>query len=186
MIEMISLRTFTLSTTKGHCVRFEANVPKPVPEIIVQDAMNAGCVPAKESDRPFVDDMRTARVEFVGNMRRSLIYLAVDVLARENNQKNFDGGGRPKVSVLNERLGFDVPAQERTNIWQEYLSAKAAGAEPGLHPEAETVMEIISAEDLTELRHIAMQSGVELAEGLSTRDARKTLLAKFSGIAADA
>lgn len=187
MIKMVSLRTFLLRTTTGHMVQFQANVPRDVPEAVVQDAMAVGCVPVDSDDAPRIDNMARAKTSFQGDLRRSLIYLAMDVIARGNNSKDFDGGGKPKVSVLTERLGFDTTAAERTSIWQEYLSSKNQGADGYmLHPDSEMVMEIIGAEDAEELRQLAVQAGVDPKsfEGMPTRDVRKILLAKFSGVSA--
>lgn len=186
MINMLSLRSFRLATTTGHVVHFKANTPTPVPDAAVQAAMNAGCVPVDKEDQPFIDDLNRVKIEFVGNMRKSLIFLAMDVLSRENSPKNFDGGGRPKTEVLTERLGFDVPAKERTAVWQDYMTAKNGGGEFQLHSEAEAAMECITATDLEELRTLAVTNGftAEQTNGLSSRDLRTLLLSKFSGIAA--
>lgn len=161
-----------------------ANAINMVPDAIVQEAMNAGCAPISDEDQAFIDEQGNAKVEFVGNMRRSLIWLAIDVLVRENNSKNFGGGGAPSKKVLSDRLGFDIAAKELTVIWQEYNTTKSQGLEPSLHPEAPQAMEVLGAEDGEELRALATEFGVapSAIEGLSTKEIRRTLLAKFSGI----
>lgn len=184
MIEMISLRTFLLSTTKGHCVRFEAKKPRMVPDEVAAEAMAKGCVPTNEADAPFIDDMSRATVEFQGDIRRSVLLLAVDAIAKANDAKNFNGAGTPKHKVLSERLGFDVTPTEVTAVWQEYMGAKNNGTELAMHPQAAQVLAVINAEDRESLAALASQFELpkNKIEGLSTRDARRLLLTKFHGL----
>lgn len=184
MIEMVSLRKFRLATTKGHVILFEAKKPKKVPEDVVAEAMAAGCVPTKDSDALFIDDLTRSKVEFQGDIRRSVLLLAVDVIAKENDAKNFNGAGTPKAKVLSERLGFDVTQGEVTSIWQEYMGAKNNGVELPMHPDAQKVIAVLSAEDRETLCALAAQFDMpkDRLEGLSTRDARKLLLTKFHGL----
>lgn len=184
MIEMISLRTFRLATTKGHIVRFEAKKPRMVPDEIAADAMAAGCVPTNDKDAPFIDDMTRANVEFQGDIRRSVVLLAIESIAKSNEPKNFGGGGVPRAKVLSERLGFDVTPTEVTALWQEYMGAKNSGTELAMHPQAQQVLSVLNAEDRETLLALATQFDVpaDKLEGLSTRDARRFLLTKFHGL----
>lgn len=184
MIEMISLRTFRLATTRGHVIHFQAKKPKFVPDEIAAEAMAAGCVPTKDADAPFIDDLSRSKVEFQGDIRRSVLLLAVDVLAKENDSKNFSGAGIPKIKVLSDRLGFDVTTSEVTAVWQEYMGAKNNGVDLPMHPDADKVIAVLCAEDRESLRALAVQFGVPVdrLDGLPTRDARKLLLTKFHGL----
>jgi hypothetical protein len=184
MIEMISLRTFRLATTKGHVVQFKAKEPRMVPDEIAADAMAQGCMPTNEADAPFIDDMSRASVEFQGDIRRSVLLLAVETIAKLNEPRNFTGAGTPKAKVLSERLGFDVTPTEVTAVWQEYMGAKNQGIELPMHPQAKNVIAVIDAEDRETLHALAAQFNIpkDRLEGLSSRDARRLLLTKFHGL----
>lgn len=184
MIEMISLRTFRLATTKGHVIRFEAKIPKQVPDEIAAEAMAAGCVPTNEADAPFIDDLSRASVEFQGDIRRSVVLLALQAIAKTNDAKTFNGAGTPKAKIVSERLGFDVTPTEVTALWQELMGARNNGIDLPMHPHAKNVLAVINAEDRETLLALANQFDVpkEKLEGLATRDARRLLLTKFHGL----
>lgn len=178
---MISLQKFLLSTTKGHMVRFEPNVPTYVDDEIVSDAMAKGCVVADESARPFFDQVARERVEFTGTLRSSLLTLAIADVAKENQPKTFDGAGLPKLDAIQKRLGFEVFKTERTEAFQTFMAAKKQKEEIQLHPDAKTVYEILRAENKDDLTKY-VTPGDDLAVGLTTADLRKHLLVQYSGI----
>jgi hypothetical protein len=184
-IEMISLRTFRLATTKGHIILFKAKEPRPVPNDAVTDAMAAGCVPTHPDDAPLFEDLAKAKVEFQGDLRRSIIFLAMEVIAKENNSKQFTAGGRPKTAVMVDRLGFELTDSEIGAAWQDYMTVKGSGDDVQLHPNAIEVMKVLGADSLEGLRAIARQQNINSKEleGVSVRDLRRVLLVKLSGVA---
>ena len=186
MLKMISLRNVRVPSTTGHVVLFEAKVPRDVPDEIVSEAMALGCVPVDEADIPFHEDLSRAKVEFQGDVRKSMIYLAVQLLAEENNVKKFDGGGTPKTSVVADMLGYEVGRQEVLDTFRQYQTVRAEGIEYKLHPAAPNILRVLQAETKDELVGLADEFGVDekKAKGLVVRDLRKLLLVKFSGIAA--
>lgn len=187
MPEMISLRKFRLETTLGHVIQFESKKPKYVPDDAVADAMKHGCVPADESDTPFFEDMSRAKVEFQGDVRKSLIYLAVKQTVEKNDHRQFDGADNPKHEVLSDLLGFEVFPQEAVAMFQQYLSAKKEGIEFPLHPAAVNVQRVMECSSKTDLVDLAVEFDVpeKKAKGLVAKDLRKLLLVKFSGIGAE-
>ena len=187
MPNMKSLRTFTLSTTLGHTVRFEAEHPTYVAPAAVPAALEAGCVMCDAADTPFFDDLTKANVEFVGDIRQSIIYLAIDRVATKNDPKDFDGSNYPKAKVLADMLGFDVVPAEVAPLYQQYLNLKQDGKEFPLAPQAHDVQAVMDAVSKAELLLIAEEQGVDAAKakGLSARDLRKLLMVKLSGVAAD-
>lgn len=67
MPKVISNRSFTLSTTKGHTIRFTKDEPREIPGVILEEAIQAGCVlaegeissppePAVEAEAPVVEE----------------------------------------------------------------------------------------------------------------------------------
>ena len=182
MPDMISLRSFVLPSLLGHRIVFESNKPTNVPDDVVPEAMAAGCVPADESQRPFIDEVSRAKVDFSGALRNSLLTLAIDELVKQNNSKTFDGAGLPKIDALKNILGFEVFKDERTAIFRAYMSARQKGETPTLHPDAREVLKIIQLESKSELLELAGPDDV-VATGLTTKELRKHLLMKYSGIA---
>lgn len=182
MVEMISLRTFLLSTKTGHMVRFEAGVSKMVPTAVVAEAMEKGCVPTDQVQVPYFESLSRAKAEFSGDLRRSLILATMEVLVEDNNAKNFEGNGMPRLDVLGERIGFDVSKAERQSLYQELMGARKAGADLSLHPDTETVRLIVSASNRKELMSILPRTNIppEQAKGLQIADLRKLLLGAYA------
>lgn len=181
-VPMKSLRTFTLNSTRGHSVRFVANETTQVPEALVQEAMGLGCVPMDTADIPFIDQIDRSRIDFPAPLRQSLIWMTMEVLVKENNQKNFTGGGVPRAEVISDRLGFSVPQETVAATWQDYLTAKNQDLNIAPHPDAASVMAVLAAEDIQTLKALAVSFGVPVKklDGLTSSDIRKTLLAKFN------
>lgn len=187
MPQMKSLRTFTLATTLGHMVHFEAETPTFVPEPVVPFALEKGCVMCDAADTPFFDDLSKAKVEFVGDVRSSIIYLAIDRVATKNDPKDFDGSNYPRAKVVADMLGFDVQPSEVAPLYQQYLSLKQDGKEYPLAPQAAAVLDVMDAANKSELLLLAEEQEIDAAKakGLSARDLRKLLMVKLSGVAAD-
>lgn len=186
MPNMVSLRSFLLPTLKGHMIRFEAGVPKDVPDVVVPEAMAAGCVPTNAADVPFYEDAARATVEFQGDARRSTIFLAIKSIVEENDAANFDGGGNPKHEAITERLGYTVARDEAVSIYQQYQTALSEGREFALHPQAQNIMRVIEATSKGELVELGSEFGIDAdkSKKLTVRDLRRMLLTKFSGVAA--
>lgn len=185
MPEMISLRTFTLATKTGHTIRFEAKVPRNVPDIVVADAMQAGCVPTDEAAVPFYEDTKKAYVEFQGDVRRSMLYLAVKMIAERNKASDFDAGGVPKTAVVSNILGeMEIGRKEIVDIYQQFCTAKSEDREFALHPHAQNILRVLESESKDELILLADEFGIDgkRAKGLSMKDLRRMLLVKFNGV----
>lgn len=186
MPQMISLRNFRLASLSGHVIQVKAKEPFDCPDDVVEEAMKAGCAPANAEDQPFYDDLSRAKVDFHGDLRRSMVFMAISAIVKDNNVKHFDGGGLPKAAVISDRLGYDVTPKEVGAVYQIYLSCKSEGTTFELHPQAQHVMRVVEATDRAELMLLADEFGIEegKAKGMSARDLRKLLLSKLNGAAA--
>lgn len=185
-VEMVSLLDQRVASTSGHIVLFQANVPRMVPASLVQECMAKGCAPVNLAAAPRLEDVSRAKVEFQGDIRRTMLFLAVKSLAEENDSKKFDAGGYPKTAVVSGMLGFEINRQELVSVYQQYSSAKAENLHVPLHPSAERALAVISAESKDELLDLAGEIGVDnfdKLKGMQVRDLRKTLLVKLSGAA---
>ncbi len=183
MPEMLSLRNFRLSSTLGHTVVFEANTPRFVPEPLIAEALAAGCVVTNAADQPFIDDTLKPKFEFEGDIRRSVVYMAVQSVAEENKTKNFDAGGTPKASVIATRVGFDPSPLEISGVYKRYRQDVAENTDPVLHPKAALVLRVVDATGSQDLSLLAGEVGVTEAEAASktTRELRSLLLTKLIG-----
>lgn len=186
MPKMKSLRRFTLSTTLGHAIGFVPDEMSYVPPEAVQAALAAGCALVDDAESDFYDDLSRANVEFVGDVRTSLIYMGVEQMAAANKPMDFDGSGNPKADVLTAILGFKVLPSEVTPVYQLFLSNKQDGKDYALAPEAVNAKAVLEADTKAELVLLAEDAGIDSGayKGMNARELRKLLMVKFSGIAA--
>lgn len=183
MIKMKSLRAFRLASTTGHVKRVVVGENE-IPDDLVKDAMAAGLVPVDAKDAAYHEDKSKAKVDFTGDVRASILHLAIKSVAEENDVAKFDAGGSPKVAVINEMLGMQVSKKELNEAYQQYLTIKSDGAEFVLHPNAPNIIRVLEAESTKELMALGVEEfGVEqkALEGQSEREMRRILLVKLSG-----
>jgi hypothetical protein len=182
---MLSLRSFRCATTHGHVINFVAKEPVMVPDAVVSEAMAAGAVPANDADVPFIENAARARVEFIGDVRKSMLYLAVKTICEENDTKNFDGGGSPKQSAVGDLLGLTIGKAELRDVFQQYLSIKSSGQDFPLHPNATNILRVIEAGSKEELLELADEFGESKSKlgGMQIKDLRRALLVKLNGLA---
>lgn len=185
MPNMISQRTFRLETTTGHCVHFQAKQPTWVAPEAVEEAMKAGCVHTDASEATFHDDLSRAKSDVSGDLRKSVLFLAVTAIAKRNNAKDFTGAGVPKVGAVEEAVGFECNAAEVRDIYQQYQTHTTGNGDFALHPQSQNLMRVIDASSKDELMELALEFDVDIekAEGLVSKDLRRLLMAKFAGVA---
>jgi hypothetical protein len=181
---MKSLRNFRLASTSGHCPQFVAGKPTFVPDVAVSDAMQAGCVPVEADEIPHIEEIQKAKLEFSGDIRKSVIMLAIKAIIDKNDHKEFDGAGNPKDSVVGARLGLVVSQKEVVDAFRAINEAKSNQDVLDLHPQAQNVMRVVDAETKAELLELAAEFMVpeKATKGVASKDLRKMLLMKFSGI----
>jgi hypothetical protein len=181
---MISLRSFRLASLTGHIYQVKANVPRMIADACVPEAMALGMVPVDGADAPFHDDTSRARVEFEGDMRKSLVYMAIKAIAEANDVKEF-AGGTPKAEAVGNRLGITIGAKEVRAMYQLYTTAKSEGRTMELVPQAHMALRVIEATDRNDLVAVGKEMGFEHEEvsSLAVRELRKLLLTKLNGIA---
>ena len=185
---MKSLRDFTLSSTLGHTIQIKADQLNDVPSQLVAAAMEKGCVPVDEEDIPFQEDLSRAKIDFTGDLRSALIYLAIDKVLTENDPMSVDGSGYPKAGVVSDLAGFSVVASEVAPIFQLYMTLKQDGKEYPLPANAEMIRAVMDATDKSELLLLADQAGISKtkAKALQGRELRKLILTKLTSNVATA
>jgi hypothetical protein len=120
-VEVKMMRDRTVSTTKGHTIRFTAGEPIHIPVVVLEDCLQAGAVPtAEEAGQEVSDNLPGVPVLAVaptGGARDEQIIAAMKGMFARNGRDDFTGQGRPDVRVLSRELGFSVDARERDELW---------------------------------------------------------------------
>lgn len=113
-------RNFTLTTTKGHSVKFVKDEPTHVPPAIYQDALAIGAIPPN-GDTPVVEErVKTDAAPADPADRAPLILAAIEVLVAAGNREDFTAAGSPTVNAVTKQVGFPVQSKEIASVWQTY------------------------------------------------------------------
>lgn len=181
MAFMICARNFTLRTTLGYVIVFEAGKATWVPPMAEQLALASNCVYADESNRPTGEGTAEKNVSFTvdGLLRKTILLHTIDELIKENDTDNFSGGGAPKPGALSDRSGLKVSAQERTALYDEYRDILGRGEELPTHKHLATIREVQQLTTLPQMRNYAPNLGLseERIAGMTAADAKQVLLA---------
>ena len=118
-VMMRSLRTFTLRSVSGHVIPFIKDEPRPVPAVVVSEAMERGAVP---EDEAVLEEVETVvEADPVGLDREDKIKEALIKVRTKNSRDDFTAGGKPKAPVVKEVAGFIVDSREIGKVWQMIL-----------------------------------------------------------------
>jgi hypothetical protein len=178
---MVCPRHYTLRTKSGHVIKFEPGVPRDVPDIVVHEALAVNILPVSGA----LDDTESdhtnhmTRTTIAGPLRDALALRVIADLARENDSSHFDGGGRPKTNIINERSGLALTAKERVDYWDKYRNLNADGEELPTHKALDAVLEIQYLTTPKDTRDYAVAVGVpdKAIVGRSVREQKEILLA---------
>jgi hypothetical protein len=180
-LEMVAPRNYTLRTKSGHTIKFLADQPKLVPDDIVQEALAVNILPTDNKALTTRDDSAAGvqKVQIGGLLRSALVIRAIADIARENDAANFDGGGRPKTNVLNDRCGLGLSAKERSDYWDQYRQLKANGEDLPTHKSLDMVLAVQSLNTPSDFKEYAalLEVPSEKLAGLSLREQKQILLA---------
>lgn len=119
-VEMVLHRTALMSSTLGHMINFEKDVPINIPLILVSTAAQMGAVPTNAKIDPFevVTEERVAQPVAPGD-RLLAISAVLDDIVEENNVVDFTANGTPKVLRVSQRLGYKVDRTEVSKAWSD-------------------------------------------------------------------
>jgi hypothetical protein len=106
-----------LTSTSGHSIRFEKDVPTHVPPSMYDEVLAAGGVP--ESEIPEEPKAPSAEPTDPAE-RKLLIVTAMEQLALRNGRDDFTAAGAPHLKALKTILGFGITNQERDLLWAEF------------------------------------------------------------------
>ena len=118
-------RDFTLTTTKGHSIKFEKDVPVYVPSVVYADAIAIGAVAEDGTSADVLDDDTVDDTPVDLAERAELITLAFESLVSRNEREDFTAAGIPKAAAVAKEVGFAVQGKEIAAAWQARNDAAA-------------------------------------------------------------
>ena len=119
-------RDFVLHSKFGHAVKFTANEHVRVPYPVIDEAIAIGAVFAnKEDQKILVDEPKELKTPDLGFEREQKLYDAMHELAKENDADKFTPGGKPKLKVLEEMIGYEIDRKEANDIWVKVMQSIA-------------------------------------------------------------
>jgi len=120
------LRDFTLISKRGYIVKFSRNKATPVPDAILDEAMERGAA-FVDDDEGFEAqaDLSPAEKPLFGPERKAMLLKTCIKIRDENNPEQFTATGVPKLQVVIEAAGFSLDRKELNTIWPTVLSPAA-------------------------------------------------------------
>lgn len=181
---MNSLRRVRVPTKSGHVLIFDPGEPRAVPDAAVVDAQKYGCVVVDDSGTVAPEESSKVSFDYSGDLRKSVVYMAVKEMIKENTPSDFDAGGNPKAAVVSERIGVDITAGEVRDAFRMYQRGQSENREIELSTEAQNVLRVVHAEGKRELADLAKEFGFDDAEvkGMTARSLRQRLMRHFTGM----
>lgn len=179
-IMMVAPRNYILRSKTGHTIKFIANEPKEVPDLAISEALAVNIIAVDNADLNTEDTSGRGvqQVQIGGPLREALLVNTIAELVRENNTENFDGGGRPKVAVLNDRTGLSLTAKERSDGWDRFRELKNNGEDMPKHKALDTVLALQSLNTPSDFKEYATLLDVPESKlvGLTLREQKQLLL----------
>lgn len=126
-MKMIMNRNLTLTSTIGHTLVFEKDVPLNVPEAMVPAVLERGGLAADGEQAkvaPSEDEIKIPEIPR-GNDREKQIMSTMVAMKERNARGDFTASGLPADKVLEKLVGFKVDSKERNALWQKVLEAES-------------------------------------------------------------
>jgi hypothetical protein len=124
MPQFVLNRTFVLAG-KGHMIRFEKGVPTHVPPELAREAVGIGaeCLDGPVA-MPGIDD-EVAETVMTPADKDAAFLKAIAKLVARNDREDFEGNGKPSMTVLKDIVGFSFSKKERDAQFQKYRDSVA-------------------------------------------------------------
>lgn len=181
-IKMVSQRNFTLRSTTGHVVHFEANQPTPVPESLYAEALRYNIVPVAE--RPDLDPdgaLNGGRVQITGSLKDALVLGAIDEIVQRNNTEDFGGSRQPKAKAIETLCGIKLAGTELSKYYDTYRELVGSNNPLPTHPNAELVRELNTLTTRKQLLDFGADQNIEpkRMESRNVADLKQFLLTQL-------
>lgn len=118
----VSQRDVTITSTSGHTIHFPKGVPKAVPSDLRRACLEAGVLPAENTDLTDLGGrVPSARNEVPLSMseRDDLIREAIAEMLSTRKRGDFTAAGLPRVDQMAKLTGFEVSPADRDRLWLE-------------------------------------------------------------------
>ena len=113
----------------GHSINFKKDEETWVPQLLVNDAVAIGAVPADGQPIDVLGPETPPPVPLTADEREALLMAAFDdLMARAGDpvyREDFNAQGLPNLKALEKIVGFEPASKERKELWQKYREAKA-------------------------------------------------------------
>lgn len=124
--EVVANRNVTLSTLKGHTIRFYKGIPKMCPNVVLEDAIAIGILPTDDADLPHGKTGGGILPEAaVGSERVRQIREVVQALVDRNWRDDFTASGIPNINTVGDALGYKIEQDELGRVWQTIRQERA-------------------------------------------------------------
>lgn len=137
-VQYVSLTDQVVATITGHAFRFEAGVPRSIPNhnLVLKAVREAGCVDVnsitdeklraslKLTGEPGTATTVDQQIDNDATERVDQILAAIKTLVDRGDSADFASGGKPKTEAIASITGFEVKAAERDSAWKLYQTDK--------------------------------------------------------------
>lgn len=164
MPNMICQRNFTLRTTTGHMLKFEAGKSKYVPPECVDAALAVNIIMEEGGFKPRseVDVVGPVRVAAMSSeLREALLLHSIDELVRDGETTHFDAGSRPKTESIKNHANLNLNATERNRLWDKYRDIKGSNSDLPRPRNFDLVLEVQQSATHKQLMDQATNFGIK-------------------------
>jgi hypothetical protein len=125
MPKLVCNRDFTLTTTRGHIIRFKKGVVADVPYDVYKQALSIGAQPPEGEEVVIEDegDKDAEKAPTSPDERLDAFRSAVDKMRDRNRRGDFAATGAPKSAPVSELAGFNIPQKEANAMWDKLCEA---------------------------------------------------------------
>jgi len=120
-MNLVMNRNITVSSTCGHAIKFEKDVPVYVVPMMVSECMAQGAIPAEGEKLPEVkEEPNTQEPPPMGDDRVNRIEAVFEEMVAKNERGTFGASGVPKIDALRKRIAFEIDGGEIKELWKAY------------------------------------------------------------------
>jgi len=120
---LVANRNVTVRTKLGHTIKFEKDVPKQVPDMVIGHCMEVGVVPVEDEYKP---EEPVPQSSPQGDPRIKEMMDAINVLRKRNERNDFTAAGKPDLRAMRGALGWAPDRQEVDKLYKKMLSDEAS------------------------------------------------------------
>jgi len=116
-------RNMVVTSTLGHAIGFEKDVPTYVPPEMYRAVRAVGAIP--EEDFPEEEQNKVVRAPTDPDERQEVVFGAFEQLVKTNEREDFNGSGVPTSAAIQRLVGFKLDDKSRVVLWRKFTQRKA-------------------------------------------------------------